>query len=564
MKRFFLYTALGVLLIPVVVSCNNNEEINDGIIVDGKVSATKGIQFSLSLSDYNEEQDVDASRVIASDTVHEEAIDLGNGMSAEITVQRDRTKSNVATRVMPNGTYTMLAYDASKNLKGSVTGTVTGGVFTPTSSNSDIYLEPGNYEFVCYNDKVTRNGNNLIVTRANAEGALIGREPKTITATPKKQTVLFDMRHVASRIRIQLIGWMNFPAVSASLESTGSMSVPTSAIYDASLGKWTTGAGGSCNENITFPASPTTPSSNNEFRSINNEYLYFTPQLDISKLKITLKSGQIYRISMNGASLALKALTDPYGNKITTSPQTAYLINVRLTYNFLYLMSDGSTGFFQETTFGGGTKTPIAIVISQSQRMAIALRDAGYGTMSWCTNTNNYWHKQTNTHMAMNLVHALTSGATSGRDETWEASYSTSVVTGNKIKGLNPDFTTFYTAAHYDPGVTYTGSPELQWYLPSANDWKWAFGALFFGDKNSVTEEGHPYTVFKKLSDIAFQQVGGNGCGGLYWVSTEFLHMGYIYDGGNILLGGGNDYISWDWNDKYDSNHWTVRAFVKY
>ena len=115
MKRFFLYTALGVLLIPVVVSCNNNEEINDGIIVDGKVSATKGIQFSLSLSDYNEEQDVDASRVIASDTVHEEAIDLGNGMSAEITVQRDRTKSNVATRVMPNGTYTMLAYDASKN-----------------------------------------------------------------------------------------------------------------------------------------------------------------------------------------------------------------------------------------------------------------------------------------------------------------------------------------------------------------------------------------------------------------------------------------------------------------
>ena len=555
MKRFFLYTALGVLLIPVVVSCNNNEEINDGIIVDGKVSATKGIQFSLSLSDYNEEQDVDASRVIASDTVHEEAIDLGNGMSAEITVQRDRTKSNVATRVMPNGTYTMLAYDASKNLKGSVTGTVTGGIFTPTSSNSDIYLEPGNYEFVCYNDKVTRNGNNLIVTRANAEGALIGREPKTITATPKKQTVLFDMRHVASRIRIQLIGWMNFPAVSASLESTGSMSVPTSAIYDASLGNWTTGAGGSYDENITFPASPTTPSSNNEFRSINNEYLYFTPQLDISKLKITLKSGQIYRISMNGASLALKALTDPYGNKTTTSPQTAYLINVRLTCNFLYLMSDGSTGFFQETTFGGGAKTPIGVVVSQSKRMAVALENAG-NRCKWTTNIL-YNNNPVTTDPTGSLTEMLT--RENGYEETWDGNYSNALVTGEKVKGKNTDFPAFKTAADYTPGVAVTGTMVgKKWYLPAIGEWKYVFTALGFGDITQMTDWVHTYNWYGYLANVAFTQVGSAltyGGTADYWSATE-INMGACF------FGPSDNSIMWYGVGKSNTSY--VRPFIRY
>ena len=553
MKRKFLYTALSVLLISVTVSCNNkNEEINDGVIVDGKVSATKGIQFGLSLSDYDEEQNVEGSRAIASDTVHKESIDLGNGMSAEVTVQRDRTKSPATTRVMPNGNYTMLAYDASKNLKGTLTGTVVGGVFTPTSANKDIYLEPGAYEFVCYNDKVTRNGNDLIVTRANAEGALIGREAKTITATPQKQTVIFDMRRVASRIRIQLTGWMDFPALSASLESTNSTSVAVSGIYNAALDTWTKGAGGPVSENLTFPASPTTPSPQNEFKSICNEYLYFTPQLDISNLKLTLKSGQIYKLPMNGASLVLKTLTDGYGNPTTTSPQTAYLINVKLTYNFLYLMSDGSTGFITETTFGNGAKTPIGVVVSQSKRMAVALQNGdGWNTCQW----SGYSNVQTCKSMKYNGADLFT--MEDGYHETWDASASVDNVT---VKGLSSSFPAFKIAGSYTPalptGVFISGTMiGKKWYLAASGEWKYVCNALGFGNA-----DGSIYVNwYKGLAELAFTQVGGSPISGDYWTSSELLYQyaGQIYTNSPSSMIWGNGY-------KWDAASSRVRPFVRY
>ena len=221
-------------------------------------------------------------------------------------------------------------------------------------------------------------------------------------------------------------------------------------------------------------------------------------------------------------------------------------------------MSDGTTGSFRETTFGGGTKIPIALVLDKDNHMAIALKEASGGAeMEWCTNTNGYHSKQTNTHMVADLADALNSQATSGYDETWDGSYSTSVVTGEKVKGKNADFTAFKAAADYNPGVSYTGSPTLQWYLPSYSDFKWLFSVLGFGDKTTVTQTGNFYAWYGNLSTAAFTQVGGTTIDNKwYWSSSEFggYSVGLVWlQASSVVWGGLNKYPEY-----------RVRPFVKY
>ena len=154
---------------------------------------------------------------------------------------------------------------------------------------------------------------------------------------------------------------------------------------------------------------------------------------------------------------------------------------------------------------------------------------------------------------------ALNSQATSGLDETWNANYSTSRVIGNKIKGANPDFLAFKAAADYDPGVAYTGSPALKWYLPSYSDFKWMFSTVAFGDKTTVTQAGN-YSCYWVLADFAISQVGGSTIiygNPRYWTSTELK-------GDNAGCVG----LSWglmNWGAPYSKNNSIyVRPFVKY
>lgn len=555
MNKKFIFSAAALLLLA--VSCSNDD---NNTTVDGKVNAAKAIEFKVDFADYNAEQEVGVTRANKEVKLEQQTVDLGNGVLAQCTLQRDTTKQTkpADTRALANDTYTMLAYDAATHAyKGDITGTVTGGVFTPTSTNQDIGLVPGTYDFVLFNSKVTRSGNNLTVTRANADAALIGRAQQVITATPKKQQVPFTMKHVGAKVKVKLTGRMDFPAVTATLASVNATDVPASSVYDASTGTWTAGTGAAVSVNTTYAASTETKYVSVFYTSTSNEETMFTPATDVSKLKLTFNSGSIYRENMANASLTFKPTTT-----LKLEQNGAYVLNVTLMYNFLYLMSDGSIGGIRETTYGGAptatAKTPIAIVLSRSNRMAMALHDAG-SSMYWCTNTNFYQSYQTCTHMVMNWSDALNSQATSGLDETWDANYSTSRVIGNKIKGANPDFLAFKAAADYDPGVAYTGSPALKWYLPSYSDFKWMFSTVAFGDKATVTHAGN-YSCYWVLADFAISQVGGSTViygNPRYWTSTELKHD---------LAGCVS--LSWgfmNWGAPYSKNSSIyVRPFVKY
>lgn len=558
MKRQIFLKASLLLVAGMLAACSSNDNENNGT-KDGKVDVAKAVEFRVDFADYNADEETKATRATddqKNDTIAKQYVDLGNNLLAEVTVQRDtaKTPSLTNTRALENGTYTMLAYQGS-TYKGEVTGTITGGVFH-YSSDKVIDLEPGTYDFVLLNDKLTRNGNNFTVAEADAQTALIGRTTYTVTATPTHQKVTFQMKHVSSRIRLKWTSYTSIVNPVGDFWANGI--IPHTSVYHPETNTWTVATTDSGPYGPMTYTGGNTADENDIYSTISN-YLYFLAPAEKSDMHFNLGNTQSKTYNGQIINFILSFLNLPNASSIDLKPNSSYLITYKLMYNFLYLMSDGSTGFLNETIYGSGSKTPIAIVLSQSKHMAIALKDANGGNLAeW-----GPYFVQSNTHMVMNLADALNSSATSGYDETWDASYSTHAVTGEKIKGKNPDFPAFYAAAHYDPGIAYTGTPALQWYLPSASDWTWVYSVLGFSDKTKITDIGY-FPCHSRLIDIAFTQVGGKflkDFGGAllapnYWSSTEY-HTSRAFK-----CSGAIDYMNWLEESK--DIHLSVRAFVKY
>ena len=497
MKRKIFFKASLLLVAGMLAACSSNDdnEDNNGTR-NGKVDVTKAVEFKVDFADYNDNGETDMTRTNSNGTVlQQQTVNLGNGILALCTLQRDTTKQakSATTRTLPNDTYTMLAYDhATHAFKGEVTGTITGGVFR-YSGDKAIELEPGTYDFVLFNSKLQRNGNSLNVTRANASDAFIGRTTQAITATPYHQLVPFTMKHAAAKVKFKLTGYMGFPAVTAYLSSKSPWGFITGSTYDASTATWQ--AAQHAIENIPFTFNAATAATDT-YVSTSNEEVYFTPKAEVGIMDFHFNSGTIYQQNMSGNIANLKAMKlDPNG---------AYVLNIKLLYNFLYLFSDGTIGYITETVYGGATaataKTPIALVASQSKRFAIALKDANGG------NKVLQWGKtnmQTSTNMDNNT---LTQAARmNGYEETWTTACSTDGI----IKGSDQtNYPAFYIAGTYDPGTTVTGANVSKWYLPTLGQWSTALQVLNTG----IATQPYPTDLNNweiKLANVAFTQVGG-------------------------------------------------------
>lgn len=536
-RQTILLSILGAFVL-LLTACSNE----DNNALDGGKKDVQTVEFKVKFADYNDDQNISVTRAGSKEVkLEQKTIDLGNGLLADCTLQRDTTKQKryATTRTLANDTYTMLAYDAATHtFKGEMTGTVTGGIFTATSSNASINLTPGTYDFVLYNSKVSRSGNNLTVTRTNADAALIGRTTQTITASPSKQYVPFTMKHAGARVKLYISDlYVDFPGeAKATLSSVGPNDILASSVYDASADTWTAGAGSGMSENVTFEGSPSSIIRDGiiSIGSFSKEAFFFMPHTDITKLKLTFTSGTIYNTNLAGASIIFNP-----SSSFQLEQNCQYILKISLKYNYLYLMSDGTTGFFNETTYGGGSKTPIAVVLSKSKRMAIALNNAdNNATFNWCNNGyGNYWSVQANTHMATSRDDALTSSATSGLDETWDPSYTTNAFTMSGFSGVkayNSTFPAFNAAASYN--TWYTGSQPLKWYLPSMSDFKWVFSSLSFLNQSTISTS-HPNYYYSRQVNEAFTQVGGtplwsetDSNGTSYITSTEInqYYYGYI------------------------------------
>ena len=481
MNKKLILGAVSLLLLT--VSCSNDD---NNVTEDGKVNTAKAIEFKVDFSDYDTDQKVSGTRSELYTPTKEAYVNLGNGIMAQVTIKQDTKTSKTSeatTRALSNDTYTMLAYDqATHTFKGEVTGTVTGGVFTATSTNKDIILAPGSYDFVLYNSKVTRSGNNLSVSRANAGTAMVGRTSYYVTHTPQKQKVTFQMKHAAARVRFQYMADAVISSSSATIESVNSTDVPNTAIYDAAMGTWSNGNGAAVSDHFSMPASTGLAYAESLYYSDGTQYLYFLPSTPMEKLKLKNINAIIYNISASGVELTLNPLYDflTHSN-VKMEANKSYVVVITFHPNFLYLMSDGSIGLYTETTFGGGSKTPIALVISRGDRLAMGLKPLG-AYKHWGNSMR--WHQQSNS----SLLFFLSGGFADGYDLTWDPAQS---VDGT-VKGSDPNCEAFYDAGQYGTTLANelaaqgkTLAPSIaakKWFLPNVKQLSKVITNIGFGN----------------------------------------------------------------------------------
>ena len=525
---------------------------------DDKVNTAKQITFKVNFEDYNADEEVQGTRTLAPDTLSKQVIDLDNNLLAEVSIQRDTTKADhTTTRALSNGTYTMLAYQGS-TLKAEVTGTVNNGEFYVTGN--PMVLAPGTYDFVLYSD-LTRSGNTFIVDRSNMSNAQIGRTTGVvITSQLETQEVVFNLKHLGARMKIKLTGYMPYPAMSATLSSVNATSVPNQVVYDAVADSWTGYTHAALSENCTFPANNTWVEGNMyggvegtyqdiNYPSLTNDYFYFLPTTDASKLELTFHSGKIYRADFANHNASLTLAPNP---ALVMQNNGSYIINVKLRPNYLYLMNDGSTDFINATQYtrlrkSDGTplyrdklghvlaspKVPIGLVVSQSRRLAAALNEVAGGRIKLYTGPYihpfNYKYYGDGTHAFWPNWSELAAMIQDmdGYRYTWEASGSAD---GATIKANQPTlYPAFYRAAHYreelqNSGVTLTGTmATANWYLPSVGEMYLFAVASGFSDGTQASG-GTSYkwassAFYLDLIDLGITPPGIHQ----NWTSTEFF-----------------------------------------
>ena len=477
-KQYFLAIAMFMLL-TVFAACSSDDNLDNG---KGKVDVASTFEFPVTFADYNSDVQVGNTRAAAdtSDTLKHEFVNMGNGIVADVTLQRDKENlsgnpdKSVSTRALPNNDYTMLAYQGGV-LKGELKGFISSGSFYPNAGGPEsMSLAPGNYDFILYPTTLfTRSGNNLTPKYAE-EYAMLGRTNYTVTATPQKQKVPFAMKHTAARVRVKFNTYVKVQPsyFDVTFSAANPAEVPSSAVYDAATGTWSTsGTGGGFGYGY---GSWTESYASSVYSYTSPSYAYIFPGSNITNLKATFTNATIYTENLSG-----KSLTFALNPVLASVANGSYLISITFHYNFLYLMTDGTTGLFSETTFGGGTKTPIAVVISQSKKLAAALEEvsSGYQNYSGVVNSgvlNIPWGSWT-------PGSTFTADGADGYKFTWEAAGSAD---GTTIKANDQTrFPAFYSAAHYTPtlpaGKPLTGSiVGKKWFLPSVGEVLMIYGAL--------------------------------------------------------------------------------------
>ena len=538
MKNFF--SIICMLVAMLTISCSNDDVVNN---TANKVNAAKDIKFEISFSDYNADDTISHGTRAAIDPQVQKTqiVPMGEMMYAEVSLQRDTTKTidkvgKAKTRALTDGTYTIYAYQGT-SLKGTLKGTVTSNVFTPTSSNEEIGLEPGTYTFVCCNEKVQVYGETWSINRSDVENARRGiAKDVVITPTPRKQKVAFQMKHVGSRVKV-VMETDGFPARDLTGNFSSTLNIPSKINFNTSTQTYAVAGTVPFTDNTTFAYTTGNAWSNEPTAPEGmNDYYYFLPKTNGANLKFTITGGTAYRLPITGRSVTFPALA-------SMSSNDSYRLVMKVHYNYIYLFSDGTTG--QKTDANFSSKTPIAVVVSRSKRIAAAIKDIDPSAIS-----NFKWGKD-------NVVTTNTASATLSDHlsdlKGYEYTYSTTYSTDGIIKGNDAiNYPAFYAAAHYDAGVPITGANIGKWYLPSIGEWNLYFKNLVHFSNEDIDYLPNPSAslnemYFPDTYALKFTSQRSKGEGkSLYASSSElstsqyyaycYEHFVKQYVGGGVLI----------------------------
>ncbi|WP_455050537.1 hypothetical protein [Hoylesella nanceiensis] len=529
MKKI-LYSLIVLFSGLIFNSCSTDEQQNDS---KGLVDL-RTIQFTVSEESFGEDKQL--TRSLAEPA--KQIVDLGNGFSAEVAVERD-AKDKEATRAaapLSDGTYFIYAVGSDgKRIKGADKlgkGIVKDGELKLDES-TPLILPAGQYTFVCYNEYVTDDGDKLTFT--DDSRARVGTTTQIITPTPRKQKVAFVMKRQIARVRFKITAYTQAMAnIDAKLVSTADQ--PTSISYSGLIANPQVVTSVPVDKAVEFPTSSDT--KNILAFDFFTSYQYYLAGTDGKALKLRFSEGTVYQKSLAGKEFTLNNLGILEGNG-------SYTVRIKLITTPLYLFQDGTIGIYEER----GTRTPIGVMVTEKTKenaqpgeegagLAISLKyaedlgsdgkvkelsqlprgeslidnnitydveDEG-GTPAWAKKLYNDLNGYYNTWN------------TASHGPNAKAKYPTTP----KADIANQPY---YIAGHYNPGVTVTGSNVSKWFLPTIGQFILALRTLKIVDvplSTFITNPGEYYGLWfilkepdeetgeLNVKDIAFTKVGGH------------------------------------------------------
>ena len=447
--------------------------------------AAKG-KIILSMQDFNAEREITRAVQAPTDT---QVVDLDNGMTAEISVERGRKRKTAATRASDilNGHFNLYALNPITNqrvgnlLKGTVKTTYTWistptpgfpwghqeviTTFTPDAGLS-LMLAPGTYKFVCYNDAVEDNGTNLTI-KNGVNNPLIGSTTATIPANSIEYKVDIEMKHPAVQCLVSLKNLIGDGEPTAGfVNMKGRLTATTTKTiqYSADLTSKTVIPGTDILE-FSFGDSYSTIE--------NNIYLYVLPG-NGTDMKLEFYNGTCYYKSVGTLKTSLAKLG-------TMSANDNYKLNIKINPSYEYLFNNGTTGYLRDK----GTRTPIGIVVRRKtagkKGLAVALNLASTSQEQAFTYDYIAGVYYTNKRAFSNLTDAFTD--MDGYAYTWDANTSSN----NEVKAGSDKYPAFKLAANYYPGVPTSGIGK--WFLPSLGQIKLMMATIGFSYKAQSNED---------------------------------------------------------------------------
>ena len=439
--------------------------------------AAKG-KIILSMQDFNAAREITRAVQAPTDT---QVVDLDNGMTAEISVERGQKRKTAVTRAhdIYSGHFNLYALNPATNQRvGNVLhGTISsqwvvtpshpGGIseltFIP-DAGSLLVLAPGTYKFVCYNDAVEDDGTNLTIKNFN--NPLIGSTTATIPANSIEYKVDIEMKHPAVRCQVSmqnLIGDGEPTAGFANMKGRLIATTTKAIRYSADLTSKTVIPG---TDILEFPLEGYGTGVS------TTSYLYVLPG-DGTDMKLEFYNGTCYYKSVGTLKTSLTKLG-------TMAANDDYKLNIKINPSYEYLFNDGTTGYLRDK----GTRTPIGIVVRRKtageKGLAVALNLAstspvrpftdGYDHISWVRIV------YTNKRVFSTLTDAFTD--MDGYAYTWDANTSSN----NEVKANSDKYPAFKLAANYNPGVPTSGIGR--WFLPSLGQIKLMMATIGFSRKS--------------------------------------------------------------------------------
>ena len=519
----------GLLLLS---ACSSEENMAD---TGNKIDVAKGIRFQFTEEAFVPGE-VAAAKQGTRALAEPQEIDLGNGIIAEATLEPD-TAGCAQTRAgnpVPDGTYKIYAIDAGGTRHDGLTGTMTGGVFTPSGHWE---LEAGTYTFVCINSAVTDNGNELYVNMSRGrfkednDNPLIGVVPSVVVTNPNDVIVSFVMRHQQARVRYGFVSYTE-PIVNFDFDFDTDGDFGGDIYYDLQGNKLRNGMINAyfmreyhipVHQDRTY-----TPSSLVTEYLHTTDYVYVSPDLT-ARVFANVNAGSLY-----GRTITHRQYYFSLG---TLQKNHSYIWKLKYkNKDPWYLYNDGTIGSLAKR----GSRTPIGIVLEDKTATkdgtAIALDIAPVSLYPIVTGYNGVmWDRRTPPLSQANNklcpTHAAAIADMDGYKYTWEGAGSADGVT---IKANSLDYPAFYIAARYGNqlaanSITVSGSMVgRKWYLP-------AYGELLklrsvFGSTLPMPNQLDDSAVIDPATmariDAAFTAAGAPALSshdnpGCSWTSTE-------------------------------------------